>query len=184
MAVFTKILKRLLPAGSIPAENMIRRIFKEAAIIILAAAVVALAVNSFRAQGLPLIGPDNTESSVIAGNTDDAIAVREITMQKAMSVFRADSALFADARSGNEFNSGHIKGAVNLPEGQFDQWIAAFLEKTDPGVTIITYCEGYYCPLAKKLAAKLMMAGFENVYHLPDGWGNWNKFRMPIEGEE
>lgn len=160
---------------------MIKQIFKEAAIIILAAAVVALVVNSFRTQGLPLIGPDDTVSGDNAGNSDDAIAIDEISMQRAMELYRADTALFADARGGNEFNSGHIKGAVNLPEGQFDQWIGAFLENTDPGVTIITYCEGYYCPLAKKLALKLMMAGFENVYHLPDGWGNWNKFRMPIE---
>jgi rhodanese-related sulfurtransferase len=163
---------------------MIKQIFKEAAIIILAAAVVALVVNSFRDQGLPLIGPDGTVSGNNAGNSDDAIAVREITMQKAMAVFRAESALFADARDGNEYNSGHIKGAVNLPEGQFDLWIGAFLENTDPGVTIITYCEGYYCPLAKKMALKLMMAGFENVYYLPDGWGNWNKFRMPVEIDE
>jgi rhodanese-related sulfurtransferase len=163
---------------------MIKQVFKEAAIIILAAAVVALVVNSFRTQSLPLIGPDGTVSGDNDGNNDDPIAIEEISLQRAMAVFRADSALFADARGGNEFNSGHIKGAVNLPEGQFDQWIGAFLENTDPGVTIITYCEGYYCPLAKKLAAKLMMAGFENVYHLPDGWGNWNKFRMPIEIDE
>ncbi len=160
---------------------MIKQIFKEAAIIILAAAVVALVVNSFRTQGLPLIGPDDTLSGDNAGNSDDAIAIDEISMQRAMELYRADTVLFADARGGNKFNSGHIKGAVNLPEGQFDQWIGAFLENTDPGVTIITYCEGYYCPLEKKLALKLMMAGFENVYYLPDGWGNWNKFRMPIE---
>jgi rhodanese-related sulfurtransferase len=164
--------------------KMIKQVFKEAAIIILAAAVVALVVNRFRNQGLPLIGTDTTKTHENAVNSEDPIAVREITMQKAMAVFRADSALFADARGGNEFNSGHIKGAVNLPEEQFDQWIGEFFEQTDPGVTIITYCEGYYCPLAKKLALRLMMAGFENVYHLPDGWGNWNKFNMPVESGE
>jgi rhodanese-related sulfurtransferase len=163
---------------------MIKQIIKETAIIILAAAVVALVVNSFRDQGLPLIGPVDTATQENAGNSNDAIAIEEISMQRAMEIYRADKALFADARGGNEFNSGHIKGAVSLPEGQFDQWISAFLENTDPGVTIITYCEGYYCPLAKKLAAKLMMAGFENVYYLPDGWGNWNKFRMPVETGE
>jgi 3-mercaptopyruvate sulfurtransferase SseA len=38
--------------------------------------------------------------------------------------------------------------------------------------------------LAERLAEKLFMAGFENVYYLPDGWGNWNKFRMPVEIEK
>jgi rhodanese-related sulfurtransferase len=163
---------------------MIKQIFKEAAVIILAAAVVALVVNSLRTQGLPLSRSDDTVSGDNAGNSDDAIAIEEISMQRAMELYRADTALFADARGGNEFNSGHIKGAVNLPVEQFDQWIDAFLENTDPGVTIITYCEGYYCSLAKKLALKLMLAGFENVYCLPDGWGNWNKFRMPVEIDE
>lgn len=158
-----------------------KQVFKESAIIILVAAVVALGVNSFRAQGLPLIEPDGTVAQDNAANSDNAIVVRDISMKRAMALYRAGKALFADARGGNEFNSGHIKGALNLSEGQFDRWIGAFLEKTDPGVTIITYCEGYYCPLAKDLALKLMMAGFENVYHLPDGWGNWNKFRMPVE---
>jgi rhodanese-related sulfurtransferase len=163
---------------------MIKQIIKEAAIIIMAAAIVALVVNSFRDKGLPLIEPVDTVNQENAGNSNDAIAIEEISMQRAMEIYRDDKALFADARGGNEFNSGHIKGAVNLSEVQFDQWIGAFLENNDPAITIITYCEGYYCPLAKKLAAKLMMAGFENVYYLPDGWGNWNKFRMPVETGE
>ena len=163
---------------------MIKQVFKEAAIIILAAVVVALVVNTFRDQGLPLIEPDDTISGDNTGNSDDAIATKEISMQRAMVLYQAGNALFADARVGNDYNRGHIKGAVNLPAEQFDRWIGEFLEKTDPGVTIITYCEGYYCPLAKDLAFKLIMAGFENVYHLPDGWGNWNKNRMPVETGE
>ena len=163
---------------------MIKQVFKESAIIILVAAVVALGVNSFRAQGLPLIEPDGQVIQENAANSDNAIVIREISMKRAIALYRSGKALFADARGGNEFNSGHIKGALNLPEGQFDRWIGAFLEKTDPGVTIITYCEGYYCPLAKDLGLKLVMAGFENVYYLPDGWGNWNKFRMQVETGE
>ena len=163
---------------------MIKKVFKEAVLIILVAAAVALVVNSFRTQGLSLIGPDDSVSGDNTGNNDDAIAIKEISMQNAMALYRADKALFADARDGSEFDAGHIKGAVNLPERQFDQWIDEFLKKTDPGVTIITYCEGYYCPLANELALKLMMAGFVNVFHLPDGWGNWKKFRLPVETSE
>ena len=163
---------------------MLKQIFKEATIIILAAAVVALVVNSFRDQRLPIIGPVDTVTPKNAGDGNDAVAIKEISMQRAMEIYQANMALFADARGANEYNRGHIKGAVNLSEAQFDQWIGPFLENTDAGVTIITYCEGYYCPLAKNLAVKLVMAGFENVYYLPDGWGNWNKYRMPVETGE
>ena len=147
----------------------------------LVAAAVALVVNHFREQGLSIFGTDGALSWENPGNGDPSMAVREISMQRAMALYQADKALFADARDTNAYNRGHIKGALNLPQEEFDRWINEFLEKTDPGATIITYCEGYYCPLASNLAQLLMMAGFENVYHLPDGWGNWNKHRMPVE---
>jgi rhodanese-related sulfurtransferase len=160
---------------------MIKQVFKEAALIVMVSAAVALVVNSFRDQGLSIIGTDGPVSQKNPGNTDPPMTVREISMQRAMALYRAEKALFADARDANAYDRGHIKGALNLPQDEFDRWIDEFLGKTDPGVTIIAYCEGYYCPLAKNLAQMLMMAGFEDVYYLPDGWGNWNRHRMPVE---
>ena len=80
----------------------------------------------------------------------------------------------------SEFEAGHIKGAVNLPESTFDEWVNPFIEKTPPETPIITYCAGGSCQLAVKLAEKLMLVGFEKVYHLVDGWGKWRAAGMPI----
>ena len=167
-----------------PMGRILKQIFKEAALIVLVAAVIALVVNSFRDQGLSIIGTDSAVGPENTGNTDPPMSVREISLQKAMELYRTDKALFADARDANAYNRGHIKAALHLPQEEFDGWINEFMQKTDPGVTIITYCEGYYCPLASDLAQMLLMAGFENVYYLPDGWGNWNRERMPVESSE
>ena len=164
--------------------NILKQIFKEAAIIVLISAAVALVVNSFRDQGLSIIGTDGAVGTENTGNTDPPMAAREISMRKAMELYRADKALFADARDTEAYNRGHIKGALNLPQEEYDLWINEFMEKTDPSATIITYCEGYYCPLASELAQMLLMAGYEKVYYLPDGWGNWNRQRMPVESGE
>ena len=84
-----------------------------------------------------------------------------------------------------DYAAGHIAGAVNVPEPRFDEMIGPFLESTAPETLIITYCDGANCPLSKNLAGKLKLLGFEKVYQLPDGWGKWRAYRMPIEkGEE
>jgi rhodanese-related sulfurtransferase len=164
---------------------MIKTFIKEVLIISIISVTLAFIVNSLRTQGLPLFESAPQPLTQTNDNSAaDSVMIKEISIEAAIDGFTKGRFLFADARSEREYKSGHIKGALNLPEGEFDEWIGSFLETTDPEATIITYCEGYYCPLAKKLAEKLIMAGFENVYYLPDGWGNWNKNRMPVKTGE
>lgn len=161
---------------------MIKAFIKEVLIISIIAVSLALIVNSLRTQGLPLFESAPQPLMQTNGNSAaDSVMIREISIEAAIAGFKTGRFLFADARSEGEYKSGHIRGALSLPEGEFDEWIGPFLDTTDPEANVITYCEGYYCPQAKKLAEKLILAGFQNVYYLPDGWGNWNKNRMPVE---
>jgi rhodanese-related sulfurtransferase len=164
---------------------MTKTLIKEIFIILLLAGLTAFVVNGLRDEKLPLFAPpDRAYATSEDRDITGSVQIRAISTQEAIDGFKKGLFLFVDARSESEFDSGHIQGAVNLPEAQFDQRIGGFLEKTDPQVSIITYCAGYYCRLAERLAEKLILAGFENVYYLPDGWGNWNKFRMPVEMKE
>ncbi|UCH22596.1 MAG: rhodanese-like domain-containing protein [Deltaproteobacteria bacterium] len=163
---------------------MVKAFIKEILIISIISVILAFIVNSLRTQGLPLFeSAPRPLAQTNDHSTADSVMIKEISIEEAIDGFTKGKFLFADARSEKEYKSGHIKGALNLPAGEFDDWVGSFLETTDPEANIITYCEGYYCTLAKELAQKLIMAGFENVYYLPDGWGNWNKNRMPVETE-
>ncbi|MGD2270325.1 MAG: rhodanese-like domain-containing protein, partial [Desulfobacterales bacterium] len=119
---------------------MIKTLIKEIFIILLLAVLLAFVVNSLRDEKLPLFDPAD-RAYATSGDRDitGSVRVRAISTQEAIDGFKKGRFLFVDARSESEFNSGHVQGAVNLPEAQFDQWIGGFLEKTDPQVSIIAY---------------------------------------------
>ncbi len=156
---------------------MIKRVIFEVVVIALVSIVVSVGVNSFRSDGLPLAPGSNPQSPTDPAEDD----IRSISIEQAIERYRAGEALFADARTAEDYAVGHIKGAANLPEHQMDEWLEDFLIKEQPDRFIITYCDGQHCPLALRLAQKLYLAGFENVYYLPDGWQRWQDHDMPTE---
>ena len=157
---------------------MVKRTLHEAVIVILAAVFLALVVNGLRPQGIRIKGiviqePVETQNKFI----------KEISIGHAIEQFKNSTALFVDARDPYYFAKGHIKGATNLPEQQFDEYIDDFTSQTDPNIKIITYCDGIHCDLAENLAEKLFFAGYENVYCLKDGWNQWNEKLQPVESQ-
>jgi len=164
---------------------MVKQIFSEIIIIVFTAVVLSLVVNSFRPDGIRIFKshnyikqPDNTVYP------EDKNGVKEITVQDAVQCFNDGNVLFADARSPEDYAVGHIKGALNLPVYEFDNWIDDFISKREHSVQIITYCDGVQCELGKELAENFYLAGFENVFYLVNGWSRWIENGMPGEISE
>lgn len=157
---------------------MISRSLKETLAILALAAGVALIFNALRETPLEWIG---SRTSSAPGQAVSPGAPPEMPFEKALAGFEAGSVLFVDARSAEAYTEGHIQGAVSFPDQRFDELIVPFLEKIDPKTVLVTYCEGEACHLSTSLAEKLMLAGFENVFHLRDGWGRWKKGGLPSE---
>jgi rhodanese-related sulfurtransferase len=156
-----------------------KRAVQEAAVVLLITLFLALVVNGFRPEGIRLFIHDGERFEEDGG---PAVA-KEISLEKAVAMYEGREALFFDARSPDAFSAGHIKGAHNYPEKAFDHWIDNLLTEVDPEAKIITYCDGTECPLAENLAQKLWLLGYENVYHLRDGWGRWKARGLPAESE-
>ncbi len=164
---------------------MVKQISSEVIIIVFTAIVLSLVVNSFRPDGIRIFRshnyikqPDNTVSP------EDKNGVKEITVQDAVQCFHDGNVLFADARSPEDYAAGHIKGALNLPVHEFDNWIDDFISKREHSVKIITYCDGVHCELGKELSENLYLAGFENVFYLVNGWSRWIENGQPGEISE
>ena len=71
-----------------------------------------------------------------------------------------------------EFNSGHLKGSVNIDfyeEELFDK----FFKKVDKSKPIYIYCRSGN--RSKKSSEKLKKLGFVKVYDLEGGYKNWIK---------
>lgn len=157
---------------------MIKNTIYEAVLIALGAIFIALVVNALRPAGIEIfsdrmaVAPQNSESPA-----------RMIEFDEAIEKYNGSAAIFVDARSPDEYFSGHIRGAVSLPDQFFDDVIEDFFATIDPQTEIITYCSGIDCHQAQALAEKLCFAGFEHVSYYAGGFSQWTEYKMPVQND-
>jgi rhodanese-related sulfurtransferase len=82
-----------------------------------------------------------------------------------------------DVRTTEEFDSGHVPGAVNIP---FDQ-VADRIGEVDAPHGVALYC--MVGPRARKGEAALLAAGHEKVLHLEGGLAAWISAGLPVTGD-
>lgn len=82
-----------------------------------------------------------------------------------------------DVRDEKDFDQGHVPGAVNLSE---DDWECGRGLSKDR-INII-YCYGPTCHLAARAALKFLFAGF-TVTEMVGGFEGWQEAGLPIESE-
>ena len=63
-------------------------------------------------------------------------SARRVTRGEAMKLVQAKKAVYVDVRSQDQYDLGHIKGALHIPLGE----IVTGMKKVPPGKMIITYC--------------------------------------------
>lgn len=78
-----------------------------------------------------------------------------------------------DSRPREVFAAGHINGAVNIPDSEFDSFTDMLPE--DKETMLIFYCGGLHCPLSGNSAEKAMELGYDNSYVYQEGTPAWKK---------
>ena len=81
-----------------------------------------------------------------------------------------------DVRPVNEYESGHISGAVNIPLQQLGQSVEPFDRKQK----IVVYCRNYYSTLSDQAIEFLQSQGYE-VLRLENGFSDWKYQGKAIE---
>jgi rhodanese-related sulfurtransferase len=157
---------------------------KEVSIIIGISAIAAFAVNYLSPNGIALVGRWDISEGVVnaAGKNQvfmDELEIDDVTHAK--TLFDTGQVLFVDARSLEDFNDGHIKGAVSLPVGQYDGRIDAFSKLYNLDRPIVTYCSGRTCEDSHHLAQLLMERGYLNISVMIDGFPGWEAEGYPVE---
>lgn len=116
----------------------------------------------WKQQGLPLWG--NEPSGVVEAAPADLPVVVGSKLSRAISAadfkkLMAESAAevtILDVRSADEFDAGHLPGAVNLPDDQFHANYDALVGKVPTGQRVVIHCvtgiraEGVYHALATR----------------------------------
>lgn len=146
--------------------------------------LAALVVNYFSPAGIALVGQWDTSQGVVTAKIKNDIVIDGIeigTVDRARRLYDRGEYIFVDARARDDYEQGHIKGAVSLPLGQFEEEIAAFLASYPPKTSIVTYCSGRTCEDSHQLAEYLMAAGYDNIGVFIDGFPGWEAEGHPIE---
>ena len=166
--------------------NLLKQTIWQIPSITLLAFLVSITANHFRSDPIPLIG----DWSVDARFADSSGESMVIPLSQASTMFQNKTALFIDARPKEQYDQGHIKGALSLPQQEADRYfmeLADQLEESHSGKngykTIITYCDGDSCELSHELALFLKDMGFSNVKVLVNGWSSWQGTGLPVMGE-
>ena len=86
-----------------------------------------------------------------------------------------DAPVVIDVRTPEEYVTGHVPGAVNIP---FDQ-VAERIGEVDAPHGVVLYC--MVGPRARKGESALLAAGYESVLHLEGGLAAWQAAGLPVE---
>lgn len=78
-----------------------------------------------------------------------------------------------DARPAPVYTSGHINGAINIPDGEFEAKAHMLPEEKDK--MLIFYCGGLSCHLSASSANKALELGYTNVMVYQEGIPFWKK---------
>ncbi len=149
----------------------------QAVAVIVTASAIGFFVNYLRNDGLNI----NKSWSVQARMTTDSGENLIIPLQQAEKIFTENKAVFIDARSEEDYNRSHIKGALSLPMHEIDDKFMDISQKLPQDKLIITYCDGKTCSLSHDLAEFFLSAGFNRVKVLINGLSVWKKADMPLE---
>lgn len=86
-----------------------------------------------------------------------------------------DDTVIIDVRPTEEYEAGHIPGAVSIPLAE----LASRMSEFPTGADVVAYCRGTYCVLAPQAVGLLNRAGF-NARRLSDGLPEWRTAGLPV----
>jgi rhodanese-related sulfurtransferase/DNA-binding transcriptional ArsR family regulator len=106
----------------------------------------------------------------------DRDSLEPISRDELLAQTRAGLVTVLDVRPPDEFDLGHLPGAVNIPLRELEARCA----EIDPSQEIVAYCRGPYCVLSYEAVAALRTKGFK-ARRLEDGFPEWRAAGLPVE---
>lgn len=101
---------------------------------------------------------------------------RELTPGALTQLINRESPLVVDLSSSQDFDKGHIPGARHVPLSQFDPENKELAKVKE--LTVAVYCKTG--TTSAQAAARLVKAGFKNVFWLGGGLAAWQQADLPV----
>jgi rhodanese-related sulfurtransferase/DNA-binding transcriptional ArsR family regulator len=118
-------------------------------------------------------------NNVVIGYFNDRDSLEAISRKELLKRSKDGLVTVLDVRPSEEYEMGHIPGALNIPINEIEQHLA----NLPKGQEIIAYCRGEYCVLAFEAVAALRKKGF-TARRLEEGYPEWKAAGLPVERVE
>ena len=109
---------------------------------------------------------------------DAKTRIREVTPQQVKEMrARGESAIYLDVREPNEWNLGHLPGAMHIPRGTLETKVEMAIPRDRK---VVIYCAGGN---RSALAADTMQQmGYQDVVSMSGGFTGWAQSGGDVEG--
>ena len=127
--------------------------------------------------GLPRIGERNSAeiARVMVSYFRARDELEPVSRTELLDRLRAGEATVLDVRPEDEFQHGHLPGALNIPLSQLERRLA----ELPPDKEVVAYCRGPWCVLSFEAVAALRQRGY-HARRLEDGFPEWKVAGLPI----
>lgn len=102
-------------------------------------------------------------------------ALEPVSREALLGRLRAGLVTLLDIRPSDEFQAGHLPGAINVPLGELEAHLADLPRDHE----IVAYCRGPYCVLSFEAVAALRARGFA-VRRFEEGFPEWKAAGLPV----
>ena len=110
---------------------------------------------------------------------DDMTGPMMVNLEFSKYHFDEGSAVFIDARDPEDYESGHIQNAINIPYDYYEDYEDVINGLDDAGIYII-YCSGEECSLSIDLADYLYTDKLiDKLLIFEGGWPQWRDAGYP-----
>ena len=166
------------------AQNAVR----EDSVSLIPSASRALAKRETPVQ--PPVGKEVTPTEELTATAADAAAngpteaeldSGKLEMDRVRVLMESGNIILVDARSGAEYEAGHITGAVNIPYDELLDNYERLKTAIPADAVVVCYCEGPTCDQSENLAKELTFMGYTNVLVYKGGWQEWEAAGYPVE---
>ncbi|MEJ2545376.1 MAG: rhodanese-like domain-containing protein [Calditrichaceae bacterium] len=138
-------------------------IIKEVIIIIFISILAALVFNYVNEQQIAILyHPYKFDND------------KQLTVAQIKKIHKHKEVLFIDARTEDEYKSGHIPDAINIPADMGRSAKMEMLSKIPKDLHVIVYCENAQCNMAERLAKEMQYLKYTSVTVFKGGWEEWN----------
>lgn len=115
--------------------------------------------------------------ALLGGQNAMSASIESVSANEAAKMQNERNAVIVDVRETDEWNTGHIAGAIHIPLSDVKNRVAELEKFKDSPV--ITQCRSG--ARSAKAAEVLINAGFSAVYNLDGGINAWQKAALDIQ---